>query len=202
MIFPRELKALLGQEREISYSALTLVISLQELYVERCFLSKCYLNAYLRHSISRRTNPKKRHHRQFRIWARRHCKNQHTRIDPNTGLINLPAEPVQPQVASGCTAGTGQNQSKFVVTGRGGLPLNPREAFNNNDTVRVDWVTLSPNSDNRNQTVTTTIPTPAPIVEATGWVINAKGEVFLTASAPTGTPHSSWQRPTTCGALK
>jgi large exoprotein involved in heme utilization and adhesion len=124
-------------------------------------------------------------------------------IDPNTGLINLPAEPVEPQVASGCTAGASQNQSRFVVTGRGGLPLNPREAFNS-DTVRVDWVTLNPSSDNRrSQTVTKpTIPTPAPIVEATGWVINDKGEIILTASPPTATPHSSWQTPTTCGAPK
>ncbi|MGI2904364.1 filamentous hemagglutinin N-terminal domain-containing protein [Tolypothrix sp. VBCCA 56010] len=125
-------------------------------------------------------------------------------IDPNSGLINLPTVPVDTKVASGCTAGASQNQSRFVVTGRGGLPLNPREAFNNNDTVRVDWVTLNPSSDNRrSQTVTKpTIPTPAPIVEATGWVINDKGEVLLTASPPAGTPHSSWQTPTTCGAPK
>ncbi|MEI2578561.1 hypothetical protein [Scytonema sp. PRP1] len=84
------------------------------------------------------------------------------------------------------------------------MPLNPREAFNNNDTVRVDWVTLNPSSDNRrSQTVTKpALPTPAPIVEATGWVINDKGEVLLTASPPTGTPHSSWQTPTTCAAPK
>ncbi|MEI2578558.1 filamentous hemagglutinin N-terminal domain-containing protein [Scytonema sp. PRP1] len=124
-------------------------------------------------------------------------------IDPTQGLINLPAEPVEPKVASGCTALSSQNQSRFVVTGRGGLPANPREAFNS-DTVRVGWVTLNPSSDNRHrQTVTKpTLPTPAPIVEATGWVINDKGEVLLTASPPTATPHSSWQRPTTCTTPK
>lgn len=124
-------------------------------------------------------------------------------IDPNTGLINLPSVPVEPKVASGCTPGASQNQSRFVVTGRGGLPANPRETFNS-DTVRVDWVTLNPSSHSRHrQTVTKpTIPTPAPIVEATGWVINDKGEVLLTAEPPTGTPHSSWQTRTTCGALK
>jgi len=125
-------------------------------------------------------------------------------IDPTQGLINLPTVPVDTKVASGCTAGASQNQSRFVVTGRGGLPLNPREAFNNNDTVRVDWVTLNPSSDNRrSQTVTKpTIPTPAPIVEATGWMTNAKGEIILTPDPLTATPHSSWQTPTTCGALK
>ncbi|MDF5733381.1 MAG: filamentous hemagglutinin N-terminal domain-containing protein [Rhizonema sp. PD38] len=126
-------------------------------------------------------------------------------IDPTQGLINLPSVPVDPKVAQGCTAGASQNQNKFVITGRGGLPLNPREAFNNNDTVRVDWVTLNPSSDNRHhQTVVTkpTIPTLSPIVQATGWVINDKGEVLLIASAPNSTPHSSWQTPTTCGAPK
>jgi filamentous hemagglutinin family protein len=124
-------------------------------------------------------------------------------INPSQGLINLPTEPVDSKVASGCQTDTSQNQSRFVVTGRGGLPPNPREAFNS-DTVRVDWVTLNRGSENRrNQTVTEpTIPTPAPIVEATGLAINAKGEVLLTAEAPTATPHSSWQTPTTCSALK
>ncbi len=122
-------------------------------------------------------------------------------IDPSQGLINLPTEPVEPKVASGCTAGSSQNQSRFVVIGRGGLPANPREAFNS-DTVRVDWVTLNRDSNNpRSQTVTTIISTPAPIVEATGLARNAKGEVLLTAEPPAATLHS-WQAPTTCGAPK
>ena len=126
-------------------------------------------------------------------------------VDPTRGLVELPVNLVDAsqQIAQGCTA-RGRQSSSFVVTGRGGLPLNPREAFNS-DTVRVDWVTLNRDSDNRrSQSVTThpNSPTPVPIVEATGWVTNVKGEIILTASAPTATPHSSWQRPTTCDAPK
>ncbi len=125
-------------------------------------------------------------------------------IDPNQGLTNLPTQLVEPRVASGCTAGASQNQSSFVITGRGGLPLNPREAFNS-DTVRVDWVTLNRGSDNRHrQTVTIkpTTATPEPIVEATGWVVNEKGEVVLTANPPTATPHGSWQKLADCSAIQ
>ncbi|MEI2580375.1 hypothetical protein [Scytonema sp. PRP1] len=66
----------------------------------------------------------------------------------------------------------------------------------------VDWVTLNPNSDSRKSPSVTTKPTthaPERIVEATGWVINSKGEVELTANAAT-TPNGSWQKPVSCRA--
>ncbi len=126
-------------------------------------------------------------------------------FDPNSGFFNLPAVPVDTELAQGCTAGGNQARSQFTVTGRGGLPLNPREAFNNNDTVRVDWVTLNPTSNNRSTpTVTnksTAIASP-PIVEATGWMLNQKGEVVLTANALTTTPHSPWFNPASCTTSK
>ena len=71
--------------------------------------------------------------------------------------------------------------------------------------MQVDWVTLFESSNNRrSQTVTThpSIATPAPIVEATSWLINDFGELLLTASPAAGTPHSSWQTPTTCDGPK
>lgn len=122
-------------------------------------------------------------------------------LDPNPGLINLPIEPGEPQVNSGCQAGTGENQSRFIVTGRGGLPLNPREAFSN-DIPQVDWVTRSRDGDEDNsQTVAKNYPnlSSEPIVEATSLAKNAKGEVLLTAIVPTTTPHGGWQTPTSCG---
>lgn len=124
-------------------------------------------------------------------------------INTKSGLINLPTASVNTKIASGCQVITSQDQSSFVVTGRGGLPLNPREAFNNNDTVRVDWVTLSQNSDNRDVLLGATNPTNATlalIVEATGWVINDNGEVLLTAIPQNSTPHSSRQISPTCEA--
>ncbi|WP_414581476.1 filamentous hemagglutinin N-terminal domain-containing protein [Scytonema sp. PCC 10023] len=119
-------------------------------------------------------------------------------IDPNTRLINLPSVPVDTEVAQGCNS-PNYAQSSFIITGRGGLPPNPKDILTP-DAVLVDWVTLNPNFDNRKSpsVSTPTKPTPEPIVEATGWVFNAKGEVVLTASAPTTTPRSSWQTSAKC----
>ncbi|MEH2127936.1 two-partner secretion domain-containing protein [Nostoc sp.] len=122
-------------------------------------------------------------------------------IDPYRGLlINLPAVPVDTKVSQVCQPGTAQNKSSFTITGRGGLPRNPYNLLSPN-AVLADWVTLDPRGENPVSTdVSTqaTNPTPAPIVEAQGWVRNAKGEIVLTAYAPTTTLHNSWQKPANC----
>jgi large exoprotein involved in heme utilization and adhesion len=48
-------------------------------------------------------------------------------IDPNRGLIALPATLADPaqQIAQECVPRIGKTASSFVVTGRGGIPLNP-----------------------------------------------------------------------------
>ncbi|WP_414581477.1 filamentous hemagglutinin N-terminal domain-containing protein [Scytonema sp. PCC 10023] len=121
-------------------------------------------------------------------------------IDPNTRLINLPTVPVDTEVAQGCNS-PNYAQSSFIITGRGGLPPNPKDILTP-DAVEVDWVTLNPNTNNRKSpsVSTRTKPTPEPIVEATGWVFNAKGEVVLTADAPTTTPRNSWSPSARCRA--
>ncbi|WP_157816618.1 filamentous hemagglutinin N-terminal domain-containing protein [Nostoc flagelliforme] len=119
-------------------------------------------------------------------------------IDPNSGLVNLPTVPVDTQVAQTCQAGGNLAKSSFTITGRGGLPPNPGEALNA-DAVQVDLVALNPEVGNTPALSTNPInPTPDRIVEATGWVIAANGDVILTNSAPTVTPHSSWQRTADC----
>ncbi|MDF5735422.1 MULTISPECIES: filamentous hemagglutinin N-terminal domain-containing protein [unclassified Nostoc] len=122
-------------------------------------------------------------------------------VDPYRGLlINLPAVPVNTKVSQVCQAGTAQNKSSFTITGRGGLPRNPYDLLSPN-AVLVDWVTLDPRNENHISTdVSTqaTRPTSAPIVEAQGWVRNAKGEIVLIADAPTTTLHSSWEKPANC----
>ncbi|MBD2519500.1 filamentous hemagglutinin N-terminal domain-containing protein [Nostoc sp. FACHB-973] len=121
-------------------------------------------------------------------------------IDPNSGLVALPKIPVDPQIAQGCYSPS-YAQSKFVVIGRGGLPLNPREAFSN-ETPQPEWATLNESSDNSDRqadSINSPIPTSAPIVEATGWVTNAKGEIILTANPPTATAHNYGRVATTCG---
>ncbi|MCC5632181.1 filamentous hemagglutinin N-terminal domain-containing protein [Nostoc sphaeroides CHAB 2801] len=126
-------------------------------------------------------------------------------VDPNSGLVELPTVAVDAQIAQGCYS-RGYAQNSFIITGRGGLPPNPREAFSSN-TVRAEWATLSPSNDvNSQQTIkeNAPIPTPpAPIVEATGWETNTKGEIVLTANASTGAPHKNWQQsPVTCSSAK
>jgi len=125
-------------------------------------------------------------------------------VDPSRGLTNLPTNLVDAssQIAQTCQTGTaGANQqSSFVITGRGGLPPNPKEALSK-DAVFVDWVTLNAERENRSSPsvpTKTTSATPAPLVEAQGWVINAKGEVVLTATASTVMPYSPWLPPVTC----
>ncbi|HYX14767.1 MAG TPA: S-layer family protein, partial [Nostoc sp.] len=175
-------------------------------------------------------------------------------IDPNSGLVNLPSVPVDTEVAQVCYS-RGYAQNRFVITGHGGLPTNPRTDVLTPDAVQVDWVTLNASARTRKSppvSIKPTTATPKPIVEgeqrekvrsgfgsqlhpyilnkswffscdrilktcytrprfqhltkslcslveATGWVMNAKGELELTVNAPS-TPHASWQNPVSCRA--
>ncbi|MBH8553355.1 filamentous hemagglutinin N-terminal domain-containing protein [Nostocaceae cyanobacterium CENA357] len=121
-------------------------------------------------------------------------------VDLNPELINLPTQPVEPQVSQVCRASTALKKNSFTITGRGGLPSSPTEPLNA-DAVLADWISLDtvatkPSSVNLSKN--TASSTQTSIVEATGWVINTKGEVVLTANTPTATPHSSWQNSTDC----
>jgi len=126
--------------------------------------------------------------------------------NPSQGLVTLPVKPVDVtgQIAQGCPVGVGPRASKFVVTGRGGLPPDPTEALRSEPTL-ADLGTTVQSQESRTSATTSSNPTssePAPLVEAQGWVINAKGEVVLVAQAPTGTLHIPWLTPTTCQAIK
>ncbi len=119
-------------------------------------------------------------------------------IDLNSDLINLPSVPVDTKLAQGCNS-PNYAQSSFIITGRGGLPPNPKDILTP-DAVQVDWVTLNPEIEKNSRTNISTNPnptTPAPIVEATGWVFGPKGEVIFTAQAPTQ-HQNSWQTPSKC----
>lgn len=130
-------------------------------------------------------------------------------VDPSQGLVTLPAELVDASrlIALGCGAGRRQEESKFVVTGRGGLPLRPGDAhISHYPTGSVRSIPSSSPSidptisveDSDPSSSPTRVTAPAPLVEATGWVINDKGEVVLTADAPNITPTIPWLTPTTC----
>jgi large exoprotein involved in heme utilization and adhesion len=113
--------------------------------------------------------------------------------------IPLPQQVITTEIDPVCQASRGQNYSEFIITGRGGLPDNPGGTLNP-DAVWTDLRTPTTVSTiHGEESVASRTPTTqAPIVEANGWVINAKGEVVLTASAPNLTPHNPSLTPREC----
>ncbi|MHC5767072.1 MAG: hypothetical protein ACYTXI_15915 [Nostoc sp.] len=128
-------------------------------------------------------------------------------VDPSNGLVELPVNLVDAsrQISNACTPGTRQFQNTFVATGRGGLPMSPTEPLQDSSTVSA-WVRLKPNAEKANTTPvpqptavsTTPIAATIPIVEASGWVIDRKGNIELVAQVPQLNPHSPWQTPASC----
>lgn len=120
-------------------------------------------------------------------------------VDATRETVQLPTNLVDASqmLDTSCNPGSRPRASSFVVNGRGGLPPNPKTEPLSSDAVQVDWVTLKPsNHTHTTPSVTsTTTTTPEPIVEATGWVKNEFGEVFLTANPPI-TPLGSRFNPT------
>ncbi|NJM74182.1 MAG: S-layer family protein, partial [Scytonema sp. RU_4_4] len=102
-------------------------------------------------------------------------------VDPNRGLIQLPVEPVNVQVAQGCqTTGTqtAGKQSSLASTGKGGLAVNPYEPLSSSNI----WEDVPASTQIRTSRQRESVATvPHKIVEAQGWVRNEKGEIFLVA---------------------
>ena len=99
-------------------------------------------------------------------------------VDPNSGLVKLPTNVTDPsqQIASGCAANQG---SRFVATGRGGIPQNPSQQIGSDRT----WSDVRDISAYRkNNSVIAQIPsTPETLVQATSWHRNANGKIELVA---------------------
>ncbi|OUL26531.1 filamentous hemagglutinin [Nostoc sp. RF31YmG] len=115
-------------------------------------------------------------------------------VDPNSGLVELPANVSDPsqQIATDCASKQG---SKFVATGRGGMPQNPTQEVKSDRT----WSdTRDISAYRQTSNVTAKTPTlPDVIVEATSWYRNAQGKVELvTAQSP-----AHIQPPLTCAAV-
>lgn len=98
-------------------------------------------------------------------------------IDPNSGLVELPNVLVDPsqQIAQGCQANPG---SRFVITGRGGVPTNPMETVSYTPSL---WSDLRAHSSS--QTAAVQAPERlALFVEASSWQRNSTtGNVELVA---------------------
>ncbi|MEH2361953.1 MAG: S-layer family protein [Nostoc sp.] len=122
-------------------------------------------------------------------------------VDPNSGLVELPANVTDPsqQITTGCADG---EASRFVATGRGGIPQNPLQQVTSHvyDGLRLrTWSDIRDISAYRKtQEVTAQIPeSPEVLVQATSWHRNAQGKIELVADKPS----TQVQQPLTCAAV-
>jgi large exoprotein involved in heme utilization and adhesion len=107
-------------------------------------------------------------------------------FDPSQGLVNLPNEPVNVEVAQGCQGGGKQASVEFFNTGRGGLAPNPYEPISSSEL----WEDVqlpkqrAENPAGASRASTSPATPPNEIVEAQGWLMNEKGQVVLLAQMP------------------
>ena len=99
-------------------------------------------------------------------------------------LVNLPEDPTDSsqEIARGCRNFTGGSESsEFIDSGSGGLPPKPDD-FTSGDAVWDDTrltTTPTPQKTPKANIDQPTKSASAPIVPATGWVFNGKGDVTL-----------------------
>ncbi|MDZ8068194.1 MAG: S-layer family protein [Nostoc sp. DedQUE08] len=106
--------------------------------------------------------------------------------DPSRGLIQLPSNLVDAsqQIAQGCTPRRGQNASRFIATGRGGLPQSPNEPLQGRAVI-TGWVDMPPQATAIADNLSTATITKSsnPIVEAQGWIVDGNGDIMLVAQS-------------------
>jgi filamentous hemagglutinin family protein len=109
-------------------------------------------------------------------------------IDPEEGLENLPENLVDVSRLVSQNLCQASKGSKFVVTGRGGLPESPNQALSASNSWE-DWRMTSQNTNARE--VSSVLPKPTQkIVEAQGLAIDSRGNPVLTAESTAVTPHA------------
>lgn len=73
----------------------------------------------------------------------------------------------------------------FIVTGRGGIPVNSTELLHDTNTIAM-WVTRKPKPESQQPTkqVSSVQPNsiPQPILEATDLLVDSRGQVHLVAT--------------------
>ncbi|WP_127082088.1 filamentous hemagglutinin N-terminal domain-containing protein [Dulcicalothrix desertica] len=118
----------------------------------------------------------------------------------NRTPINLSTKLVEQKLSQSCRTDVLINQSQFVITGRGGLPINPLEPIRSSTILEPDWVSVERGDSESRQDFLHYAPgkinidssrDPMKIVEAIGWVRSSKGDLYLVANTPftkTNTP--------------
>ncbi|NJP10017.1 MAG: filamentous hemagglutinin N-terminal domain-containing protein [Leptolyngbyaceae cyanobacterium RU_5_1] len=115
-------------------------------------------------------------------------------VFPSFRADPLPDRYIPPTIAEGCDPRARQETSRFIITGRGGLPADPNEVLTPDTIIGpspLSPVELPPSSADPNA-----------IVPARGWVKTADGTVRLTAHVtdPNAsiTPYLFWSNPEAC----
>jgi len=110
-------------------------------------------------------------------------------------LPNTPIDvsEVLEQRCLGSTIARNEKESKFIKTGKGGLPSNPNNLITSEAILSPPWITVDSSSVSTTQgpepAKDQTSPTPTnKIVEATGWKRNADGDIELIAVGTTMNP--------------
>ncbi|NJL19849.1 MAG: S-layer family protein [Leptolyngbyaceae cyanobacterium SM1_3_5] len=105
-------------------------------------------------------------------------------VVPIAGTVTLPTDFSSPPLAQNCQAQ--ESRSRFVNTGRGGLPTNPADPL----VAEELWQDLG-ESDAAiapPQAIESPNLPPATLIEAQGWIVSPQGNMILTAAAPTAIP--------------
>ncbi|WP_432809938.1 filamentous hemagglutinin N-terminal domain-containing protein [Pantanalinema sp. GBBB05] len=126
-------------------------------------------------------------------------------LDPTQGLADLPTNPVDASqlVTQSCASGGSSlatKQGEFIITGRGGLPVDPGDTLSNPST----WQDLRPlplTVSQRSRSNPAKNSDPEAIVEAQGWITQPDGQVVLIASTANGSLRDFW-RQITCPAQR
>jgi filamentous hemagglutinin family protein len=108
-----------------------------------------------------------------------------TILDPSRGLVEIPINLVEPSglILARCSPRNSPTQNSFTVTGRGGLPISPEELLQDVNTIR-NWINSSNSvSSTSGQSIQSQKDkTVNPIVEASGWKVDNRGQVYLVAN--------------------
>ncbi|NEQ63343.1 MAG: S-layer family protein, partial [Moorea sp. SIO4A1] len=125
-------------------------------------------------------------------------ENDFLEREPNS----LPTDPAQPQFDQRCQP-SNSTGSRFINTGRGGLPPRPGEISSNTLWEDIRHPTTRGRYRSRTALVNPpvkppTTPKPKRIIEAQGLMIDADGNIFLTAYPTTVTPDGFRQVPGSC----
>lgn len=124
--------------------------------------------------------------------------------DPTRALTTLPTDIVDITrlIDRRCEVSSNSANSTFTITGRGGLPPNPDETLGEEswlqDLGKPVAVRNSEQARRRPADQSISKSSAKRIIEAQGWIIDADGNVILTAQSSTATPQQLWVVPTPC----